>query len=105
MKLLILTVTAGQGHNSMSKAIYKYVEKNYKGAEIKQIDLFKDGDKTYRKKRANWMVNDGYFTLVKYFTKFANFQFERLKRRNITKKATTLRRYFLSISLLFASLI
>lgn len=96
MKLLILTVTAGQGHNSMSKAIYKYVEENYKGAEIKQIDLFKDGDRTYRKKRANWMVNDGYFTLVKYFTKFANFQFERLKRRNITKKATTLRRYFIT---------
>lgn len=96
MKLLILTVSAGNGHNSMSAAVSNYVKENYKDAEIKQVDLFKDGDKTSKKKRANWMVNDGYFSLVKYFLNFANGQFERLKNRNINKKATTLRKNFIS---------
>ena len=96
MKLLILTVSAGNGHNSMSAAVSNYVKENYKDAETKQVDLFKDGDKTRKKKRANWMVNDGYFSLVKYFLNFANGQFERLKNRNINKKATTLRKTFIS---------
>ena len=96
MKLLILTVSAGNGHNSMSAAVSNYVKENYKDAEIKLVDLFKDGDKTSKKKRANWMVNDGYFSLVKYFLNFANGQFERLKNRNINKKATTLRKNFIS---------
>ena len=53
MKLLILTVSAGEGHNSMSRAISNYIKEAYKDAEIKQVDLFKDGDKTKKKKRAN----------------------------------------------------
>lgn len=96
MKLLILTVSAGQGHNSMSQAISKYVQETYKDVEIKQVDLFKDGDKTRKKKQANWMVNDGYFTLVKYAIGLANHTFEKLKNRDIHKKATTLRRNFIT---------
>lgn len=95
MKVLILTVSAGEGHNSMSRAISNYLKDTYKDVEIKQVDLYKDGDKTRKKKRANWMVNDGYFTLVKYAIKFANSNFERLKVRNINKKATTLRGNFI----------
>lgn len=96
MKILILTVSAGEGHNSMSRAISNYLSSEYKDVEIKQIDLFKDGEKTKKKKRANWLVNDGYFTLVKYFIGFANRSFERLKARNINKKATTLRNTFIN---------
>ena len=95
MKILILTVSAGEGHNSMSRAISNYISTEYADAEIKQIDLFKDGEKTKKKKRANWLVNDGYFALVKYFIGFANRSFERLKNRNINKKATTLRKTFI----------
>ena len=95
MKVLILTVSAGEGHNSMSRAISNYLKDTYKDVEIKQVDLYKDGEKTRKKKRANWMVNDGYFTLVKYAIKFANSNFERLKVRNINKKATTLRGNFI----------
>lgn len=95
MKVLILTVSAGEGHNSMSRAVSNYLKDAYRDVEIKQVDLFKDGQKTRKKKIANWMVNDGYFTLVKYFIKFANSNFERLKVRNINKKATTLRNNFI----------
>ena len=95
MKVLILTVSAGEGHNSMSRAISNYLKDTYNDVEIKQVDLYKDGEKTRKKKRANWMVNDGYFTLVKYAIKFANSNFERLKVRNINKKATTLRGNFI----------
>ena len=95
MKVLILTVSAGEGHNSMSRAVSNYLKDAYRDVEIKQVDLFKDGQKTRKKKIANWMVNDGYFTLVKYFIKFANSNFERLKVRNINKKATTLRSNFI----------
>ena len=95
MKVLILTVSAGEGHNSMSRAISNYLKETYKDVVIKQIDLFKDGPMTIKKKQAGWMVNDGYFTLVKYFIKFANSQFERLKRRDYSKDAVTLRSTFI----------
>ena len=96
MKLLILTVSAGEGHNSMSRALSKYLTETYEDAEILQVDLFKDGEVTKQKKKANWMVNDGYFTLVKYFLKIANNQFERLKNRDINKKANRLRKNFIT---------
>ena len=96
MKLLILTVSAGEGHNSMSRAISNYIKDTYPDTEIKQIDLFKDGDKTKRKKQASWMVNEGYFTLVKIATKLANSQFEKLKNRDITRPAKTLRKNFIT---------
>ena len=57
MKLLILTVSAGEGHNSMSRAISNYIKDTYLDAEIKQIDLFKDGDKTKRRnKPVGWLM-------------------------------------------------
>ena len=96
MKLLILTVSAGEGHNSMSRAISNYIKDTYPDMEIKQVDLFKDGDKTKKKKRANWMVNDGYCTLVKVAIKLANSQFEKLKNRDITRPAKTLRKNFIT---------
>ena len=96
MKLLILTVSAGEGHNSMSRAISNYIKDTYPDMEIKQVDLFKDGDKTKKKKRANWMVNDGYFTLVKVAIGLANSQFEKLKNRDITRPAKTLRKNFIT---------
>lgn len=49
MKVLILTVSAGEGHNSMSRAISNYLKDTYKDVEIKQVDLYKDGDKLARK--------------------------------------------------------
>ncbi len=96
MKILILTVSAGQGHNSMSLAISKYLKQTYDDVEIKQIDLFKDGNQSKKKKKANWMVNDGYFTLVKYALHFANHNYEKLKNRDINKKAPALRRNFIT---------
>ena len=96
MKILILTVSAGQGHNSMSLAISNYLKQTYSDVEIKQIDLFKDGNQSKKKKKANWMVNDGYFTLVKYALRLANHSFEKLKNRNIHKKAPSLRKNFIT---------
>lgn len=95
MKILILTVSAGNGHNAMSAAVSEYLRAAYPDTEIKQLDLFKDGEQTQAKKRANWMVNDGYFKLVKIALKLANGQFEKLKERDNRKKAATLRRNFI----------
>ena len=95
MKILLLTVSAGEGHNSMCRALTNYFKDTYDDIELKQVDLFKDGEKTRKKKLANWMVNDGYFTLVKYAIKFANHNFEKLKVRNIHKKANSLRGNFI----------
>lgn len=96
MKLLVLTVSAGEGHNSMSRAITNYLKDTYSDIEIKQVDLFKDGDKSKKKKKANWMVNDGYFSLVKHAIGLANGVFEKLKVRDIHKPATTLRKNFIT---------
>lgn len=95
MKILILTVSAGEGHNAMSRAVSNYLQQTYSDAQILQIDLYKDGAPTKAKKRAKWMVNDGYFKLVKHFLRIANSQYEKLKERNIHKKAPTLRRNFI----------
>lgn len=96
MKILIFTVSAGEGHNSMSRAVRDYIGGAYPDAEVRIYDLFKDGEQTKRKKRAVWLVNDGYFKLVKYAIGIANRQYERLKRRSAEKPAKTLRKNFIA---------
>ena len=98
MKILILTVSAGEGHNSMCRALTNYFNENYNDVEIKQIDLFKDGEQTKEKKKANWYVTKGYFYSVKYLFNYANKVFRKLRDRDVTKEAPTLRKNFISPS-------
>ncbi len=80
MKVLLLTVSAGEGHNSICRALTNYFDENYSGVEYKQYDLYKG-----RKKLINRLCGTTYFNFCKHFIGIANRNFERLKRRNVDK--------------------
>ena len=78
MKLLILTVSAGDGHNSISRAIKEGMEA--RGAEVRIYDLFKETSKP-----KTFIVNRFYFFVSKNFIKISNAFFESFKYRNPAK--------------------
>lgn len=84
MKALILTVSAGEGHNAMSRAVTTCLEGR---AEVEVFDLFKGKKKAKLQSKA---VNDGYFWFCKVNINMANKFYERLKRRNPEKRTHTL---------------
>ena len=94
MKLLLLTVSAGEGHNAMCRAVSEAIGSEYPQAELLQLDLYKSGEQTRAQKKAAWMVNDGYFLLAKYAMCPMNRQYERLKTKDMKKGAKRLRKNF-----------
>ena len=74
MRALILTVSAGEGHNAMSKALELCLSQH---CETKIFDIFNHKAKFQKK-----AVNDGYFWLCKVNLKLANGFYESLKKRN-----------------------
>lgn len=82
MKALILTVSAGEGHNAMSKALQLCLEDH---CEVEIYDLFKGKHKLQSK-----AVNDGYFWFCKVNINLANRFYEGLKKRNPEKREHTL---------------
>lgn len=80
-KVLILTVSAGEGHNSMSRAVANCIGDD---AEVLTYDLYKGNSKFY-----TMLVNKGYFFACKYFMPIANAFYERQKRRNPEKNKKT----------------
>ncbi|MBR7110895.1 MAG: hypothetical protein IKC83_03380 [Clostridia bacterium] len=81
MKVLILTVSAGEGHNSMSRSIAGCIGEN---AEVMTYDIYKGKSKFY-----TMLVNKGYFFSCKYFMPISNAFFEKQKRRNPEKREKT----------------
>ncbi len=55
-KILILTVTAGNGHNACAKAMKEKLETKYQDVEIKIIDLLKEYSSAFNV----WVVDKGY---------------------------------------------
>ncbi len=82
MKALILTVSAGEGHNSMSRAVANCLEGR---CEIDIYDLFKGKVKSREK-----TVNDGYFWLCKNNIKLANGVHRIIRNRNPKSRKYTL---------------
>ena len=82
MKVLILTVSAGEGHNAMSKALELYLKTN-EDIEVKIYDLFKSNSKI-----KSWIVNDLYFNVCKFSIRLANWFYNR--QRRITKTKNTI---------------
>lgn len=82
MKVLILTVSAGEGHNAMSKALELCLQGR---CETRIYDLFKGNHKVRSK-----TVNDGYFWLCKTNIKLANKFYEGLKKRKPERRKNTL---------------
>lgn len=85
MKYLILTVTAGEGHNSIAKALKNEISKNPEN-EVKVIDIFKK----YSNSMKVSIINDGYVAAVKYAMPLYNMIFkmlQNLKPENRNKMA------------------
>lgn len=82
MKVLILTVSAGEGHNAMSRALDLCLSDH---CETKIYDIFNNKAKFQKK-----AVNDGYFWICKVNLKLANGVYEKLKRRNPEKREHTI---------------
>ena len=63
IKVLVLTVTAGEGHNAAARAITTYFEKHYsQEVEVKMVDMFKPKHRFYA-----FVVNEFYFWAIKWF--------------------------------------
>lgn len=80
MKVLILAVTAGEGHNSISKAVASQLGDR---AEVKIYDLFKN-----EQRFMEFLVNDFYFWSCKHFLGLSNTIFRKLRNippRNIKR--------------------
>ncbi len=79
MKILILTVSAGEGHNAMSKALELYLKSN-PDVEVKIYDLFKTNSKL-----KHWIVNDLYFNVCKLNINLANWFYAQQKKNKKAK--------------------
>lgn len=95
MRVLFLTVSAGEGHNSICRALNDFVANHYPDVETKTVDLYKNRDKL-----RTYLVNKGYFTLCRLAIKFSNFLFERTKRIDYRKKKITPATFFVDKSTL-----
>ncbi len=80
-KILILTVTAGEGHNSMAKSLKTELAKNPEN-DVKVIDLFKRYGKFYK----NFFINDMYIFACKHAVSGYNFVCKQLLKANPEKR-------------------
>ena len=71
MRLLILTATAGEGHNSLSHALKDYIRKYHQDDEVLIFDLYKDNHKLFA-----WVINDLHFWNLKHFPHIMRFQYK-----------------------------
>ena len=80
-KYLIITVTAGEGHNSMAKALREKLEQD-KNNIVKVIDIFK----AYGKPGKVFFINDGYLSACKYALPIYNMVFRNMQLLNPNEK-------------------
>ena len=73
-RYLIITVTAGEGHNSMAKAIREKLEQDPNN-EVKVIDIFK----AYGKPGKVSFINDGYISACKFALPIYNLVFRNMQ--------------------------
>ena len=80
-KILIVTVTAGEGHNSIAKALYNKLSQNTEN-EVRLVDLYKDFGNNFEVK----VTNDGYLLACKLVPDMYNIIYKQLKRLNPEKR-------------------
>lgn len=81
--ILIYTVTAGSGHNTLAQTIKSSIEKYCPNeANVTIVNLFKE----YPDKFKAWLYNDGYIMSVKYALNIYNAVFK--KRQKVAKSLT-----------------
>lgn len=80
-RILIFTVTAGNGHNTISRTLRDSLLQFYPGeVEVKIVNMYKD----YPSKFRQWIIDDGYKLSVKYTLLIYNAVF---KSGQVTKPA------------------
>ena len=83
-RYLILTVTAGEGHNSISKSIANKLQENPEN-EVKLLDIFK----TYGRPSKPVFINDGYIYACKYALTLYNMFFKMFQNAEPEKRNTS----------------
>lgn len=73
MKILILTATSGNGHNSTAKRIAQKLKEMDENVEIKMSDVYRN----YANKLTAWTMNEGYFIACTRLTGIYNFFFKK----------------------------
>ncbi|MBQ8909203.1 MAG: hypothetical protein IJY90_02850 [Clostridia bacterium] len=81
-KFLILTVTAGNGHNSCAKSMKNKLESLDPTAEVKIVDLLK----TYSTKTRTWIADKGYNIAVSKLCAVYDYFYEQCKRKSPFKR-------------------
>ncbi|MBQ7164739.1 MAG: hypothetical protein IJR61_05365 [Clostridia bacterium] len=76
-KILIFTVTAGNGHNSCAKAVKELAEKD--GAEVVVKDIFRE----YSNKFYTWIFDGGYNVSVGKLRRIYNASYNRLYNKTL----------------------
>lgn len=76
MKILMFTVSAGNGHNSTAKRIKEKILENNNEAEIEIVDVYKE----YTSKLKAWSMEDGYFLLCNHFVSLYNHFFKKSEK-------------------------
>ncbi len=79
-KVLLVTVTAGEGHNSAMKTIKAKLENA--GDEVKVVDVFKDHSSAFK----HYIISDAFLTLCKYFMPLFNWAFKHCQTKNPNKR-------------------
>ncbi|MGI5841682.1 MAG: MGDG synthase family glycosyltransferase [Christensenellales bacterium] len=80
-KIMIVTVTAGEGHNSIAKAIKSLLEQNPNN-KVKVIDLFKKYSPLLKQK----VINEGYMAACKYAMPIYNMFYRAFQKTDPEKR-------------------
>ena len=84
MKILILSSSAGNGHNSTANKIKNKVLLNHPDYQIEIIDIYK----SYGSKFKSWTMSDGYLFACNHFVKIYNYFFKKSEKNDISTKDT-----------------
>lgn len=84
-KFLVLTVTAGEGHNSIAKALSSELSKNPEN-KILQVDLFKRFASISKVK----LIDSGYTMVCRFIPEIYNMVFRSLQKLNPEKRDSSL---------------
>jgi len=76
MKILMFTVSAGNGHNSTAKRLKEKIENNNPNAEIEIVDVYKE----YASKLKAWTMEQGYFLACNHFVSIYNHFFKKSEK-------------------------
>lgn len=80
MRLLVLTATAGEGHNSLSYALKDYINKNHPNDEVLIYDLYKENHKLFA-----WIINDLHFFNLQHFPHIMRLQYRMSLENKVNK--------------------